>query len=94
MMSSFLFSLSPAVSLTFDFCSIVSLLSDARNKCLISDPLTSLKEQTLPTSLFQDSRMASVVVGSIQVCFTAVAALIIDKTGRKVLLYISGKTCY
>ncbi|XP_015734890.1 solute carrier family 2, facilitated glucose transporter member 8 isoform X1 [Coturnix japonica] len=39
---------------------------------------------------FQDSRMASVVVGSIQVCFTAVAALIIDKTGRKVLLYVSG----
>jgi len=38
--------------------------------------------------------MASVVVGSIQVCFTAVAALIIDKTGRKVLLYVSGKTCY
>ncbi|XP_067165329.1 solute carrier family 2, facilitated glucose transporter member 8 isoform X2 [Apteryx mantelli] len=38
----------------------------------------------------EDSRMASVVVGSIQVCFTAVAALIIDKTGRKVLLYISG----
>ncbi|XP_075376165.1 solute carrier family 2, facilitated glucose transporter member 8 isoform X3 [Mycteria americana] len=43
---------------------------------------------------FTDSRMASVVVGSIQVCFTAVAALIIDKTGRKVLLYISGKICY
>ncbi|NXI42021.1 GTR8 protein, partial [Galbula dea] len=39
---------------------------------------------------FKDSRMASVVVGSIQVCFTAVAALIIDRTGRKVLLYISG----
>ncbi|KFV95706.1 Solute carrier family 2, facilitated glucose transporter member 8, partial [Eurypyga helias] len=39
---------------------------------------------------FKDSRMASVVVGSIQVCFTAVAALIIDKTGRKVLLYTSG----
>ncbi|XP_050763630.1 solute carrier family 2, facilitated glucose transporter member 8 [Gymnogyps californianus] len=39
---------------------------------------------------FKDSRMASVIVGSIQVCFTAVAALIIDKTGRKVLLYISG----
>ena len=39
---------------------------------------------------FQDSRMASVVVGFIQVCFTAVAALIIDKTGRKVLLYVSG----
>ncbi|KFQ25452.1 Solute carrier family 2, facilitated glucose transporter member 8, partial [Merops nubicus] len=34
--------------------------------------------------------MASVVVGSIQVCFTAVAALVIDKAGRKVLLYISG----
>ncbi|XP_059571757.1 solute carrier family 2, facilitated glucose transporter member 8 [Alligator mississippiensis] len=39
---------------------------------------------------FKDSRMASVVVGSIQVCFTAVAALIIDKTGRKVLLCVSG----
>ncbi|NXW59686.1 GTR8 protein, partial [Eurystomus gularis] len=39
---------------------------------------------------FKDSRMASVVVGSMQVCFTAVAALIIDKTGRKVLLYVSG----
>ncbi|KAM9271583.1 solute carrier family 2, facilitated glucose transporter member 8 isoform 2-T2 [Morus bassanus] len=39
---------------------------------------------------FKDSRLASIVVGSIQVCFTAVAALIIDKTGRKVLLYISG----
>ncbi|NXJ87835.1 GTR8 protein, partial [Corythaixoides concolor] len=39
---------------------------------------------------FKDSRMASVVVGSIQVCFTAVAALIIDKTGRKMLLFISG----
>ncbi|NXC50195.1 GTR8 protein, partial [Penelope pileata] len=39
---------------------------------------------------FKDSRMASIVVGSIQVCFTAVAALTIDKTGRKVLLYVSG----
>ncbi|KAM6337470.1 solute carrier family 2, facilitated glucose transporter member 8 isoform 2-T2 [Alca torda] len=38
---------------------------------------------------FKDSRMASVVVGSIQVCFTALAAVIIDKTGRKVLLYVS-----
>ncbi|XP_040387424.1 solute carrier family 2, facilitated glucose transporter member 8 isoform X3 [Cygnus olor] len=38
----------------------------------------------------ENSRMASVVVGAVQVCFTAVAALIIDKTGRKVLLYISG----
>ncbi|KFQ73846.1 Solute carrier family 2, facilitated glucose transporter member 8, partial [Phoenicopterus ruber ruber] len=47
-------------------------------------------------TIFEDANfkvigvMASVVVGSIQVCFTAVAALIIDKTGRKVLLYISG----
>ncbi|XP_050782680.1 solute carrier family 2, facilitated glucose transporter member 8 isoform X2 [Gopherus flavomarginatus] len=39
---------------------------------------------------FKDSRMASVVVGSVQVFFTAVAALIIDKTGRKVLLSLSG----
>ncbi|XP_074871199.1 solute carrier family 2, facilitated glucose transporter member 8 isoform X2 [Carettochelys insculpta] len=39
---------------------------------------------------FKDSRMASVVVGSMQVFFTAVAALIIDKTGRKILLSISG----
>ncbi|NXN10831.1 GTR8 protein, partial [Indicator maculatus] len=39
---------------------------------------------------FKDSSLASVVVGSIQVCFTAVAAFIIDKTGRKVLLYLSG----
>ncbi|NXL92359.1 GTR8 protein, partial [Alectura lathami] len=39
---------------------------------------------------FKDGRMASVIVASIQVCFTAVAALIVDKTGRKVLLYISG----
>ncbi|KFV44400.1 Solute carrier family 2, facilitated glucose transporter member 8, partial [Gavia stellata] len=47
-------------------------------------------------TIFEDANfkvigvMASVVVGFIQVCFTAVAALIIDKTGRKVLLYISG----
>ncbi|KFO11032.1 Solute carrier family 2, facilitated glucose transporter member 8, partial [Balearica regulorum gibbericeps] len=47
-------------------------------------------------TIFEDANfkvigvMASVVVGSIQVCFTAVAALIIDKTGRKVLFYISG----
>ncbi|KFQ28290.1 Solute carrier family 2, facilitated glucose transporter member 8, partial [Mesitornis unicolor] len=45
-------------------------------------------------TIFEDANfkvvMASVVVGSIQVCFTAVAALVIDKTGRKVLLYVSG----
>ncbi|NXH10856.1 GTR8 protein, partial [Bucco capensis] len=41
---------------------------------------------------FKDSRMASVVTGSVQVLVTALAALIIDRTGRKVLLYISGIT--
>ncbi|KFO86129.1 Solute carrier family 2, facilitated glucose transporter member 8, partial [Buceros rhinoceros silvestris] len=47
-------------------------------------------------TIFEDANfkvngvMASVAVGSIQVCFTAVAALTIDKTGRKVLLYVSG----
>ncbi|XP_042336410.1 solute carrier family 2, facilitated glucose transporter member 8 [Sceloporus undulatus] len=39
---------------------------------------------------FKNSGAASVIVGSIQVFFTAVAALIIDRTGRKVLLVISG----
>lgn len=38
----------------------------------------------------QDSDLASVIVGLIQVVFTAVAALIMDKAGRKVLLIISG----
>ncbi|XP_067327942.1 solute carrier family 2, facilitated glucose transporter member 8 [Anolis sagrei] len=39
---------------------------------------------------FKNSGAASVIVGSIQVFFTAVAALLIDKTGRKVLLVLSG----
>uniref|UniRef100_H9G930 Solute carrier family 2, facilitated glucose transporter member 8 n=1 Tax=Anolis carolinensis TaxID=28377 RepID=H9G930_ANOCA len=39
---------------------------------------------------FKSSGAASVIVGSIQVFFTAVAALLIDKTGRKVLLVLSG----
>uniref|UniRef100_A0A670YDJ5 Solute carrier family 2, facilitated glucose transporter member 8 n=1 Tax=Pseudonaja textilis TaxID=8673 RepID=A0A670YDJ5_PSETE len=39
---------------------------------------------------FKDSSAATVIVGSIQVIFTATAALIIDKTGRKILLVISG----
>ncbi|XP_069798837.1 solute carrier family 2, facilitated glucose transporter member 8 [Dendropsophus ebraccatus] len=39
---------------------------------------------------FQDSSLASVIVGLVQVAFTAVAALIIDRAGRKVLLIISG----
>ncbi|KAG7232419.1 hypothetical protein INR49_008882 [Caranx melampygus] len=37
-----------------------------------------------------DSDLASVIVGLIQVVFTAVAALIMDRAGRKVLLIISG----
>lgn len=41
-------------------------------------------------SVFQESDLASVIVGLIQVVFTAVAALIMDKAGRKVLLIISG----
>ncbi|KAM8933991.1 solute carrier family 2, facilitated glucose transporter member 8 [Pelodytes ibericus] len=39
---------------------------------------------------FKNSSLASVIVGLIQVFFTAVAALIMDKAGRKVLLIISG----
>ncbi|KAG8141768.1 hypothetical protein E2320_006451 [Naja naja] len=39
---------------------------------------------------FKNSSAATVIVGSIQVIFTATAALIIDKTGRKILLIISG----
>lgn len=40
--------------------------------------------------VFQDSDLASVIVGLIQVVFTGVAALIMDRAGRKVLLLISG----
>lgn len=39
---------------------------------------------------FKESDLASVIVGLIQVVFTGVAALIMDKAGRKVLLIISG----
>ncbi|XP_056408746.1 solute carrier family 2, facilitated glucose transporter member 8 isoform X2 [Hyla sarda] len=39
---------------------------------------------------FQNSSLASVIVGLVQVVFTAVAALIMDRAGRKVLLVISG----
>nr|DBA21077.1 TPA: hypothetical protein GDO54_017795 [Pyxicephalus adspersus] len=39
---------------------------------------------------FKNSSLASVIVGLIQVVFTAVAALIMDKAGRKILLIISG----
>ncbi|XP_041642448.1 solute carrier family 2, facilitated glucose transporter member 8 [Cheilinus undulatus] len=39
---------------------------------------------------FKESDLASVIVGTIQVIFTGVAALIMDKAGRKILLIISG----
>ncbi|KAE8582440.1 hypothetical protein XENTR_v10020127 [Xenopus tropicalis] len=39
---------------------------------------------------FKNSSLASVIVGLVQVAFTAVAAMIVDKAGRKVLLFISG----
>ncbi|KAI2553947.1 solute carrier family 2 member 8, partial [Homo sapiens] len=38
---------------------------------------------------FKDSSLASVVVGVIQVLFTAVAALIMDRAGRRLLLVLS-----
>ncbi|XP_033283060.1 solute carrier family 2, facilitated glucose transporter member 8 isoform X4 [Orcinus orca] len=39
---------------------------------------------------FKDSSLASVVVGIIQVLFTAVAALVMDRAGRRLLLALSG----
>ncbi|XP_074187158.1 solute carrier family 2, facilitated glucose transporter member 8 isoform X2 [Rhinolophus sinicus] len=39
---------------------------------------------------FKDSSLASVIVGTIQVLFTAVAALIMDRAGRRLLLVSSG----
>ncbi|VTJ58567.1 Hypothetical predicted protein [Marmota monax] len=39
---------------------------------------------------FKDSSLASVVMGTIQVLFTAVAALIMDRAGRRLLLALSG----
>ncbi|KAG7318381.1 hypothetical protein KOW79_018136 [Hemibagrus wyckioides] len=39
---------------------------------------------------FQNGNVASVIVGATQVIFTAVAALIMDRAGRKVLLILSG----
>ncbi|TSM85951.1 Solute carrier family 2, facilitated glucose transporter member 8 [Bagarius yarrelli] len=39
---------------------------------------------------FQNGSVASVIVGATQVIFTAVAALIMDRAGRKVLLILSG----
>ncbi|XP_004479809.2 solute carrier family 2, facilitated glucose transporter member 8 isoform X2 [Dasypus novemcinctus] len=39
---------------------------------------------------FKDSSLASVIVGIIQVLFTAVAALVMDRAGRRLLLVLSG----
>ncbi|KAF6328128.1 solute carrier family 2 member 8 [Rhinolophus ferrumequinum] len=39
---------------------------------------------------FKDSSLASVIVGTIQVLFTALAALIMDRAGRRLLLAFSG----
>ncbi|XP_017499831.3 solute carrier family 2, facilitated glucose transporter member 8 isoform X1 [Manis javanica] len=39
---------------------------------------------------FKDSSLASVIVGIIQVLFTAMAALIMDRAGRRLLLVLSG----
>ncbi|XP_045739122.1 solute carrier family 2, facilitated glucose transporter member 8 isoform X2 [Mirounga angustirostris] len=39
---------------------------------------------------FKDSSLASVIVGVIQVLFTAIAALIMDRAGRRLLLTLSG----
>ncbi|XP_012876853.1 PREDICTED: solute carrier family 2, facilitated glucose transporter member 8 isoform X2 [Dipodomys ordii] len=39
---------------------------------------------------FKDSSLASIIVGVIQVLFTAVAALIMDRAGRRLLLTLSG----
>lgn len=41
-------------------------------------------------AVLQESDLASVIVGAIQVIFTAAAALIMDKAGRKFLLIVSG----
>ncbi|XP_005382485.1 PREDICTED: solute carrier family 2, facilitated glucose transporter member 8 isoform X3 [Chinchilla lanigera] len=39
---------------------------------------------------FKDSSLASVIMGAIQVLFTGVAALIMDRAGRRLLLTLSG----
>ncbi|CAK7290841.1 Solute carrier family 2, facilitated glucose transporter member 8 [Vulpes lagopus] len=39
---------------------------------------------------FKDSSVASIIVGIIQVLFTAMAALIMDRAGRRLLLTLSG----
>lgn len=47
----------------------------------------------LPRPVSQDSSLASVIVGIIQVLFTAMAALIMDRAGRRLLLVLSGEAC-
>ncbi|KAM6182769.1 solute carrier family 2, facilitated glucose transporter member 8 [Erethizon dorsatum] len=39
---------------------------------------------------FKDSNLASVIMGAIQVLFTGIAALIMDRAGRRLLLTLSG----
>lgn len=39
----------------------------------------------------QNGSLASVIVGATQVIFTAVAALVMDRAGRKFLLILSGQ---
>ncbi|XP_005004078.1 solute carrier family 2, facilitated glucose transporter member 8 isoform X3 [Cavia porcellus] len=39
---------------------------------------------------FKNSNLASVIVGAIQVLFTGIAALIMDRAGRRLLLILSG----
>lgn len=47
-------------------------------------------ESIFEEAKFKDSSLASVIVGTIQVLFTAVAALIMDRAGRRLLLASSG----
>ncbi|XP_031306357.1 solute carrier family 2, facilitated glucose transporter member 8 isoform X3 [Camelus dromedarius] len=47
-------------------------------------------ESIFQEAKFKDSSLASVVVGVIQVLFTAIAALVMDRAGRRLLLALSG----
>ncbi|XP_034520449.1 solute carrier family 2, facilitated glucose transporter member 8 isoform X3 [Ailuropoda melanoleuca] len=52
--------------------------------------LAYLAETIFEEAKFKDSSLASVIVGIIQVLFTAMAALIMDRAGRRLLLTLSG----
>uniref|UniRef100_A0ABI7ZRQ1 Major facilitator superfamily (MFS) profile domain-containing protein n=1 Tax=Felis catus TaxID=9685 RepID=A0ABI7ZRQ1_FELCA len=52
--------------------------------------LAYLAETIFEEAKFKESSLASVIVGIIQVLFTAMAALIMDKAGRRLLLTLSG----